>query len=220
MCIKLKKTLSLFLSTIICLFFTACNYNFLEIFKPKNYTTVFYGVIAYEEFHNGLCVNIPNVGLCTIPKSENVYSMLNETTDYSYLLQCGDLIELTFNHEHKDLAIMESYPGQFSLPATSIVVYAQNVSFEYLQSIDNTDASWKFTQNRTDIFKTSQVGDFVYFIENGGKNGVAYKKLFASAQIGELNEEKISFYFNNDIKIEEFLKNYSRLEQSTDWNVD
>ena len=217
---KLKKLFLLIFSIVFCFLITSCNFSYNNIFQPKRYTTIFYGIISYEEFHGGLCVNIPNVGLCTIPEAEKTYSCIGGELNDSYELQSGDLVKITFNHETESLAIAESYPGQFVNRATSIVTYAQNVSFDYLQSIDYIDAVWSFTQKRTDIFNDSKIGDAVYFIENGGKDGVAYKKLYSSAKIGKLDENTVSFFFSssNNVAIEDFLKNYPILEQSTDWN--
>ena len=213
----LKNLLFFLLSTIFAFCFSACNYNVSEILKPNNYITTFYGVITYEEFHNGLCVNIPNVGLCTIPSAKNIYSEITE--EQNATLQSGDLIAISFEHGKEPIAIAESYPGQFIQKASFISIRAKNVSFSYLQSIDTMTASWCFTQARTTIFENVQLGDNVYFLEHGGKNGVAYRKLYTTATIGNLNETSITFYFTKEVKPEDFLENYPNLEQSLAWEL-
>ena len=70
-----------------------------------------------------------------------------------------------------------------------------------------------------DITKTLSVGDSLYFIKTGGKNGQAYRQLFCNAEIINILEKttQLKLLLDKADLLEEFLSSYPSLEQSVTW---
>jgi hypothetical protein len=200
----MKKFLTAFISFITLLLSCSCSFAY----DRQEQRSYFSGIVLFEEFHNGLVVDIASIGLCTIPKAEKIYYLDDDTE-----IQKGDLIRIRFNEEKSKIAVAESYPAQFVKTADSISVEAKNLILE------RTEQGFLFSQPTDKTSEGATVGELYYFIETGGYNGQAYQKLFCSAEIVTITESttKMKLQFTEEDLLAEFLWNYPTLDQSTFW---
>lgn len=146
----------------------------------------FYGVVRFSEESNRLVVYIPGVGDVEIPESDGCCSCFDgheENDESNYQLKAGDLVCIIFRYEkswdNNSVAIMESYPARFDRKAHLIEALEENISF------DKTDGGYVLSFPATAEIDSAEVGDTLYFIQHGGENGRAYKKLYAEGLITE-----------------------------------
>ena len=175
----MKKVLSLVLALIILLFcFVGCS-------KGDKYNhEQFYGVVRFSEESNRVVVYIPKYGDVEIPENEGCCSCFDghePNDDRSYQLKVGDLIKINFKYEKSwddnSVKIMESYPAKFDRKAGLIEALDENISF------GKTDAGYELSFPSTTEIENAEIGDTLYFIQHGGYDGRAYKKLYARGEI-------------------------------------
>lgn len=124
--------------------------------------TVYYGVAEFSKEHNGIFVNIPNVGLCEIPESGKISSELDGVSRST--VRAGDLIRMNFG-KNEDVALMESYPARFSAECEEITICAVDidVEFEYM----GTTPVCYLTEKTPAGISNAVIGDFIAFYEGG-----------------------------------------------------
>ena len=195
---------SIFAVCVTLFFATSCSLSYFF----EDYPTFYAGIVRFEKFHGDLVVDIPSIGLCTIPKAKNIYYLDGDTE-----IQSGDLITIKFDERKSKMAVAESYPAQFVGTAEYISVEAKNLSLE------RTEQGFLFSQPNENTADDAVESELYYFIENGGYNGQAYKKLFATAEIVEITETTttMKLQFNEVDNLENFLRYYPSLEQSSSW---
>ena len=144
----------------------------------------FYGVVRFSEESNQLVVYIPSVGDVAIPESEGCCSCFDgheENDDKNYQLKVGDLVAINFRYEKgwddNSVKIMESYPARFDRKAHLIEALKENISFA------KTDVGYVLSFPSTDEIDSAEIGDTLYFVQHGGENGRAYKRLYAEGEI-------------------------------------
>lgn len=144
----------------------------------------FYGVIRFSEESNQLVVYIPNVGDVVIPESEECCSCFDgheEKDGKNYKLKVGDLVSINFRYEKSwddnSVQIMESYPGRFDRKAYLIEALTENISFV------KTDGGYELSFPSNAEIDSAKIGDTLYFVQHGGENGRAYRKLYAEGVI-------------------------------------
>lgn len=206
----MKKYLNLILAFLFTLFFSSCN-QLDYLFNPDKNTVTYYGIV--KEMNFGLCVEIPTIGLCEIPQAEKVYSNFkDEANQENYHLEDGNLICISFIRPKNGLMITKSYPAKFSQSASNIAILE-----EYL-NVEQTDNGFILTQNTPEELSDNTIEETVYFIDVGGYNGKAYKKLICSGTITQIDNNRISMLLsleNYPDKLVEFLSLYHQLEQTT-----
>lgn len=186
------------------LFSSSCSpsYSFEE------QSTYYVGIVRFEEFHENLVVDIPSIGLCTIPNTKKIYYLDDDTQ-----LQAGDLIKIKFNEDESNMAIAESYPAQFIGIAEYISVTSKNLA------VERTEQGFLFSQPTANTANETVVDELYYFIETGGYNGQMYIQLFCTAVIVEISETttKMKLQFEGEDSLAKFLSYYPSLEQSNFW---
>ena len=204
------KKLFTFLFTLLFTFiFSSCEQlNYL--FAPHKNTVVYYGIVKQTDI--GLCVEIPTIGLCEIPQAERIYSNFeNSPTEENYHLQDGNLISISFIRPKTSVKVMKSHPAKFSQSANHIAVLEK-----YLQ-LESTENGLILTQPYREELSNKTIGDTIYFLDVGGKDGKAYVRLICSGEITQINSDKVSMLLsieNYPDKTAEFLSLYHQLEQS------
>ena len=144
----------------------------------------FYGVVRFSEESNQLVVYIPSIGDVAIPESEGCCSCFDgheENEEKNYQLKAGDLVSINFRYEkswdENSVKIMESYPAKFDRKAHLIETLKENISF------GKNDEGYVLSFPSTSEIDSAKIGDKLYFVQHGGKNGRAYKKLYAEGVI-------------------------------------
>ena len=144
----------------------------------------FYGVVRFSEESNQLVVYIPKYGEVEIPENDGCCSCFDgheENDDKNYQLKAGDLVSINFRYEkHWDdhgVQIMECYPGKFDRKAHLIEALKENIAFSKI------DSGYMLSFPSTAEIESAEIGDTLYFVQHGGENGRAYKKLYASGEI-------------------------------------
>ena len=162
----------------------------------------FYGVVRFSETCGRDVVYIPEFGEVEIPESEHFYpykdTSVSESVDAASLKR-GDLVAIYFRYEkswdENSVKVMEMYPAKFDRGAYGIEVLRENISF------GKDDTGYVFSFPITKETEDAAVGDTLYFIEHGGENGRAYRKLSAEGKI--LKREDGIFTVSLSIKGEE-----------------
>ena len=178
----------------------------------------FYGVVRFSEECNQLVVYIPSVGDVAIPESEEYCSCFDgheENDDKNYQLKVGDLVSINFRYEKSwddnSVQIMESYPGRFDRKAHLIEALEENISFA------KTDCGYVLSFPSTAEIDSAEIGDILYFIQNGGENGRAYKKLYAEGVITAKSNDIITVTLTILEGETEFLNYYNEMSIELTW---
>ena len=178
----------------------------------------FYGVIRFSEESNQLVVYIPSVGDVAIPESEGCCSCFDgheENDDHNYQLKVGDLVSINFRYEKSwddnSVQIMESYPARFDRKAHLIEALKENISFV------KTDGGYVFSFPSTEEIDGAQIGDTLYFVQHGGKNGRAYQKLYAEGVINTTADGIITVALTILEGETEFLNYYNSMTIELTW---
>ena len=178
----------------------------------------FYGVIRFSEEINRLVVYIPSIGDVVIPESEGVCSCFDghgENEDKSYSLKAGDLVAINFRYEkswdENSVKIMESYPARFDRKAYLIEALQENISFAKI------DSGYVFSFPSTAEIESAEIGDTLYFVQHGGENGRAYKKLYATGVITAKSDGIITVSLTIHEDETEFLEKYCSMSVELRW---
>ena len=209
----MKKPLSLVLALIILLFcLVGCRDG------DKYNRERFYGVVHFLEESNQLVVYIPSVGDVAIPESEGCCSCFDgheENYDKNYQLKAGDLVSINFRYEKRwddhGVQIMECYPGKFDRKAHLIEALKENISFV------KTDSGYVLSFPSTAEIDSAEIGDTLYFVQHGGENGRAYKKLYAEGQITAKADGIITVILSIPEGESEFLNYYNEMTVELTW---
>ena len=144
----------------------------------------FYGVVRFSEESNQLVMYNPKFGDVAIPANEGCCSCFDgheENDDCTYQLKVGDLIKINFKYkkswDDNGVQIMECYPGKFDRKAGLIEALKENIAFS------KNDVEYVLSFPSTDEIESAEMGDTLYFVQHGGENGRAYKKLYATGKI-------------------------------------
>jgi len=178
----------------------------------------FYGVVRFSEESNQLVVYIPSIGDVVIPESEGCCSCFDgheENDDKTYQLKEGDLVSINFRYEKSwddnSVQIMESYPAKFDRKAHLIEALKENISFS------KNDSGYVLSFPSTAGVESSEIGDTLYFIQHGGENGRAYKKLYASGEITAKADGIITVLLTIPEGETEFLNYYNEMTVELTW---
>ena len=178
----------------------------------------FYGVVRFSEESNQLVVYIPSIGDVAIPESEGCCSCFDgheENEEKNYQLKAGDLVSINFRYEkswdENSVKIMESYPARFDRKAHLIEALEENISF------DKTDGGYVLSFPSTAEIDSAKIGDTLYFIQHGGKNGRAYKKLYAEGVITAKADGIITVALTIHESETEFLNYYNEMTIELTW---
>ena len=209
----MKKTLSLVLALIILLFcLVGCSDG------DKYNREQFYGVVRFSEESNQLVVYNPKFGDVAIPANEGCCSCFDgheENDDHTYQLKAGDLIKINFKYEKSwndhGVQIMECYPGKFDRKAGIIEVLRENITFS------KNDSGYVLSFLSTDEIESAETGDTLYFVQHGGENGRAYRKLYATGEITEKVDGIIIVALTIPEGEAEFLDYYTSMTVELTW---
>ena len=209
----MKKLLGLLLAVVALLCcLVGCNVG-----DKYNYER-FYGVVRFSEESNQLVVYIPSIGDVTIPQSEGYCTCFDgheETNDSTYQLKVGDYVAIHFRYEKSwddnSVRLMEIYPAQFDRNAYLIEVLKENISF------GKTDSGYVLSFPSTAEIEGAEIGDALYFIQHGGENGRAYKKLYASGEIIAKADGIVTVALTIPEEETEFLNYYNEMTVTLTW---
>ena len=178
----------------------------------------FYGVVRFSEESNQLVVYIPKYGEVEIPENDGCCSCFDgheENDDKTYQLKVGDLVSINFRYEkHWDdhgVQIMECYPGKFDRKAHLIEALKENISFAKI------DGGYVLSFPSTAEIESAEIGDTLYFIQHGGENGRAFKKLYASGEITAKADGIITVALTIPEGETEFLNYYNEMTMELTW---
>ena len=178
----------------------------------------FYGVVRFSEESNRLLVYIPSVGDVAIPESEGCCSCFDgheENDNKTYQLKVGDLVAINFRYEKSwddnSVHIMESYPGKFDRKAHLIEALKENISF------GKNDSGYELSFPSTSEIESAKIGDTLYFIQHGGENGRAYKRLYATGEITAKSDGIITVALTIPEGETEFLNYFNEMTVELTW---
>ena len=178
----------------------------------------FYGVVRFSEESNRLLVYIPSVGDVAIPESEGCCSCFDgheENDNKTYQLKVGDLVAINFRYEKSwddnSVQIMESYPGKFDRKAHLIEALKENISF------GKNDSGYELSFPSTSEIESAKIGDTLYFIQHGGENGRAYKRLYATGEITAKSDGIITVALTIPEGETEFLNYFNEMTVELTW---
>ena len=178
----------------------------------------FCGVVRFSEECNQMVVYIPSIGDVAIPESESCCSCFDghgENEEKNYRLKVGDLVAIHFRYEKSwddhGVQIMETYPAQFGRKAHLIEALKENISF------GKTDEGYVLSFPSTAETESAEIGDTLYFIQHGGENGRAYKRLYASAEITAKADGIITVALTIPEGESEFLDYYNTMTVELTW---
>ena len=214
----MKKTISIILSSLL-MFCMGISLFGCGIGNKFNHER-FYGVVCFSEECNQLVVYIPKVGDVSIPDCDRCVSPFDEYEDGEakndqYSLKAGDYVVINFRYEkswdENSVKVMEMYPAKFDRRADSIEVLQENISFR------KTDSGYEFSFPSTAETESAELGDTLYFVQNGGENGVAYKKLYAEGVINSKADGIITVILTMPEGETEFLDYYNTMTIELTW---
>lgn len=178
----------------------------------------FYGVVRFSEESNQLVVYIPKFGDIVIPENEGCCSYFDgheENDDYTYQLKAGDLIKINFKYKKSwdddGVQIMETYPGKFDRKAGLIEALRENIAFS------KNDGGYVLSFPSTEELESAEIGDTLYFVQHGGENGRAYKKLYATGEITAKTDGIITVALTITEGESEFLDYYTSMTVELTW---
>ena len=209
----MKKLIALFFTMIVLL---CCLVGCSE---GNKYTRErFYGVVRFSEESNQLVVYIPSIGDVAIPESEGCCSCFDghmENDDKNYQLKAGDLVSINFRYEKSwddhGVQIMETYPGKFDRNAHLIEALKENITFA------KTDDGYVLSFPSNTEIDGTEIGDTLYFIQHGGENGRAYKKLYAEGEITAKADGIITVVLSIPEGEAEFLNYFNEMTVELTW---
>ena len=176
----------------------------------------FYGVVRWSEECEDLVIYVPEVGEVRIPEHEFCYAFFDgseENENTAYALKEGDFVCINFKYEKawddRGVKIMETAPAQFDRAARSIEALAENITFE------KTDAGYVLSMvyDRADDVT---VGNSLYFVHHGGKNGKAFQKLIAEGVISEIAGERVTVLIKSLDSEKEFFEKFTSVSLETE----
>ena len=176
----------------------------------------YYGVIKYSDACKREVLYIPSLGDFEIPSCECVKSYFGETEEESdgYQLKVGDLVRVTFKLEgYSDagVEILESYPARFGRAAYSIDALKEGISYEV------AEGEYILSFPETEDIRSTEVGDTLYFVLRGGKDGRAFVQLYAEGEITEKQDGKVTVTLSVRESPELFLEFYNKMELRLSW---
>ena len=178
----------------------------------------FYGVVRFSEESNQLVVYIPSIGDVVIPESEGCCSCFDghePNDDKAYQPKVGDLIKINFKYEKSwddnSVRIMESYPARFDRKAHLIEALKENISFGKI------DSGYVLSFPSTAEIESVELGDSLYFVQHGGENGRAYKRLYAVGEITARADGIITVLLTIPEGETEFLNYFNEMTVELTW---
>ena len=176
----------------------------------------FCGVVRFSEESNQLVAYIPSIGDVAIPESEGCCSCFDGCDEEkNYQIKTGDLVAIYFRHEKswKDdsVKVLECYPAKFDRKAYLIEGLKENISF------GKVDGGYMLSFPTTAEIDSAKIGDTLYFIQHGGENGRAYKRLYASGEITAKADGIITVALTIHESETEFLNHYNRMTVELAW---
>ena len=178
----------------------------------------FYGVVRFSEESNQLVVYIPKYGEVEIPENDGCCSCFDgheENDDKNYQLKAGDLVSINFRYEKSwddhGVQIMECYPGKFDRKAHLIEALKENIAFSKI------DSGYMLSFPSTAEIESAKIGDTLYFVQHGGENGRAFKKLYASGEITAKADGIITVGLTIPEGETEFLNYYNEMTVELTW---
>ena len=176
----------------------------------------FYGVVRWSEECEDSVIYVPEVGEVRIPEHEFCYASFDgseENENTAYALKEGDFVCINFKYEKawddRGVKIMETAPAQFDRAARSIEALAENITFE------KTDAGYVLSMvyDRADEVA---VGNSLYFVHHGGKNGKAFQELIAEGVISEIAGERVTVLIKSLDSEKEFFEKFTSVSVETE----
>ena len=106
---------------------------------------------------------------------------------------------------------METYPGKFDRNAHLIEALKENITFA------KTDDGYVLSFPSNTEIDGTEIGDTLYFIQHGGENGRAYKKLYAKGVITAKADGIITVALTIHESETEFLNYYNEMTIELMW---
>ena len=177
----------------------------------------FYGVVRWSEECEDFVVYIPEIGEAHIPEHELCYASFDgseENENTAYVLKAGDFVCINFKYkkawDDDGVKIMEIYPAHFDRTARSIEALAENITFEKTEE----GYALSLIYDRADEVT---VGNSLYFVHHGGKNGKAFQELIAEGVISEIAGERVTVLIKSLNSEKEFFEKFTSVSIETDW---
>jgi hypothetical protein len=130
------------------------------------------------------------------------------------VLKEGDFVCINFRYERawddNGVKIMESDPAWFDRAARSIEALKENITFEKTEE----GFALSLIYDRADEVT---VGDSLYFVYHGGKNGRAFMKLIAEGIIAEISGERVTVLIKNLDSEKEFFEKFPSVSVETEF---
>lgn len=178
----------------------------------------FYGVVRFSEECNSLVVYIPELGEVLIPESEgccSCYDGHEENDDYTYQLKAGDYVSISFRYpkswDDNSVKILETHPAKFDRSAHLIEALEENICF------DKTDSAYVLSFPAVPATEIAEIGDTLYFVHHGGKNGIACVALYASGIITAKADGIVTVSLTIHQEEAEFLRYYNSMTVELTW---
>ena len=106
---------------------------------------------------------------------------------------------------------MECYPGKFDRKAHLIEALKENIAFSKI------DSGYMLSFPSTAEIESAEIGDTLYFVQHGGENGRAYKKLYAEGVITAKADGIITVALAIHESETEFLNYYNEMTIELMW---
>ena len=106
---------------------------------------------------------------------------------------------------------MECYPGKFDRKAHLIEALKENIAFSKI------DSGYMLSFPSTAEIESAEIGDTLYFVQHGGENGRAYKKLYAEGEITAKADGIITVVLSIPEGESEFLNYYNEMTVELTW---
>ena len=178
----------------------------------------FYGVVHFSEELNRAVIYVPEIGDVEIPEYEQCTADFDgheENGNGSYTLKTGDFVAIHFKYktgwDENSVKIMECYPARFDRKANAIEALMENIAFEKVEN------GYTFSFPPGEEIKALSVGDTVYFVHHGGKNGVAYRGLLAEGILTHQTERTATVRLTMKISEKEFFEKLTSIHAESAW---
>ena len=175
----------------------------------------FFGVVQWSEKCEDLVIYVPEVGEVKIPEHELCYASFDgaeENENTAYALKAGDFVCINFRYkkawDDRGVQIMEIYPAQFDRAARSIEALAENITFEKAEEGYMLSMVYDRANEVT-------VGDSLYFVHHGGKNGKAFEELIAEGVISEISGKRVTVLMGSLDSEKDFFEKFTSVSVET-----
>lgn len=178
----------------------------------------FYGVVQFSEELERMVIYVPEIGDVEIPEHERCTAGFDgheKNEDDSYTLKVGDFVAIHFKYkmgwDENSVKIMECYPARFDRKASAIEALMENIAFKKVEN------GYTFSFAPNEEIKALSVGDTVYFVHHGGKNGVAFRGLLAEGILTQLTESTATVRLTLRVSEKEFFEKLTSIHAESTW---